>query len=79
MTAVEFLFEDILKLESQYYLEKISRIDLRKKRLELFDKAKEIENKTILRNQLFIGKIHEVLGYDKTIELLKQCYDEYPL
>lgn len=79
MTAIEWFFEEILKLESQYYLENISRIDLRKKRLELFDKAKEIENKTTLRNQLFIGKIHEVLGYDKTIELLKECYNEYPL
>ena len=45
----------------------------------VLNEAKEKENKTTLRNQLFIGKIHEVLGYDKTIELLKQCYDEYPL
>ena len=46
---------------------------------KVLEQAKEMENKTTLRNQLFIGKIHEVLGYDKTIELLKECYNEYPL
>jgi hypothetical protein len=45
MTAVEYLFEEILKLESEYYIGNIGRIDLRKKRLELFEQAKEMEIK----------------------------------
>jgi hypothetical protein len=45
----------------------------------MWDKAKEMENKVKLRNQLFIGKVTEVLGFDETLELMKQCYKEYPI
>ena len=48
MTAVEYLFEEILKLESEYYIGNIGRIDLRKKRLELFEQAKEMEKQQII-------------------------------
>ncbi len=45
----------------------------------LFQQAKEMEKTEKMRNQLFIGKIHEVLGFDKTIELLQECYKEYQI
>lgn len=48
MTAVEYLFEELLKLESQYYLGTIGRIDFRKKRLELLEQAKEMEEQQII-------------------------------
>jgi len=35
--------------------------------------AKEMERKERLKYQLFIGKVDEVLGFDKTLELLKEC------
>ena len=40
------------------------------------DKAKAMETKERLKHQLFIGKVTEILGFDKTVELLKQCNDE---
>ena len=40
------------------------------------DKAKAMESKEKLKHQLFIGKVTEILGFDKTVELLKQCNDE---
>lgn len=39
------------------------------------DKIKELENKykfERLEKQLFIGKVSEIIGDDKTIELLKE-------
>lgn len=38
--------------------------------------ALELENKEILKHQLFIGKVAEIIGYEKTIELLKECNHE---
>jgi hypothetical protein len=40
------------------------------------EKAKAMESKEKLKHQLFIGKVTEILGFDKTVELLKQCNDE---
>ena len=40
------------------------------------DKAKAMETKERLKHQLFIGKVFEILDFDKTVELLKQCNDE---
>lgn len=43
---------------------------------ELKEQAKAMETKERLKHQLFIGKVTEILGFDKTVELLKQCNDE---
>ena len=40
------------------------------------EQAKAMEKKEKLKHQLFIGKVAEILGFDKTVELLKQCNDE---
>jgi hypothetical protein len=40
------------------------------------EKAKAMETKEKLKHQLFIGKVFEILDFDKTVELLKQCNDE---
>ena len=41
-----------------------------------FEYAKEIEKKEKLKYELFVGKTMEIIGSEKTIELLKQCYKE---
>ena len=43
---------------------------------EAIKQAKAMESKEKLKHQLFIGKVTEILGFDKTVELLKQCNDE---
>jgi hypothetical protein len=35
--------------------------------------AKKIEQKNKLRHELFVGKVHEIIGFDKTVQLLKEC------
>lgn len=40
------------------------------------DQAKAMEAKEKLKHQLFIGKVTEILGFDKTVELLKECNNE---
>lgn len=35
-----------------------------------------LENKETLKRQLFIGKVSEIIGADKTIELLKEVNNE---
>jgi len=42
----------------------------------ILNQAKEMERKERLKHQLFIGKVFEILGLDKTVELLKQCNEE---
>ena len=62
-TAVEWLVEQWPILESQLP-------DW------LIKQAKAMETKEKLKHSLFIGKVFEILGLDKTVELLKQCNDE---
>lgn len=47
-----------------------------RKILEVIHKAKEIENKETLKRQLFIAKVSEIIGAEKTIELLKEVNNE---
>ena len=44
--------------------------------VECYNQAKAMEKKEKLKHSLFIGKVTEILGFDKTVELLKQCNDE---
>ena len=37
-----------------------------------FQQAKEMEKQEKLTQQLFIGKVSEIIGFSKTIELLKE-------
>ena len=39
---------------------------------EFIEQAKEMEKKQKLEKQLFIGKVSEIIGFDKTVELLKE-------
>jgi hypothetical protein len=62
-TAVEWLVEQICGDHTSEWQEQI-------------DQAKAMETKEKLKHQLFIGKVFEILDFDKTVELLKQCNDE---
>ena len=44
--------------------------------IQIIDQAKAMESQEKLKHQLFIGKVTEMLGFDKTLELLKQCNNE---
>lgn len=35
------------------------------------------EEKEKLERQLFIGKVSEIIGFEKTIELLKECKEVF--
>jgi hypothetical protein len=45
--------------------------------IELIEQAKEMEKKEKLKYQLFIGKVMEIIGYETTIELLKECNETF--
>lgn len=61
MTTAEWL---------EFSLSEISNI------LGVIHKAKEMEKKETLKKQLFIGKVSEIIGAEKTIELLKEVNNE---
>jgi hypothetical protein len=67
MTAVEWLFENL----NIYVLSEDMKAEI-----EIFEKAKEMEKKEKLKHQLFIGKVSDVIGFEKTIELLKEVNKE---
>ncbi len=64
MTAVDFLVETI---DKKYLNAFITRI---------VEQAKEMEKKEKAKKQLFIGKVSEIIGAEKTIELLKEVNNE---
>ena len=64
MTAVEWL------LDSLDYNQNMLGIK------EIIEQAKAMESKERLKHLLFIGKVTEILGFDKVVELLKECNNE---
>lgn len=60
----EPMYSGIQSLEHKHYLD------------NLIEQAKAMEKKEKLKHSLFIGKVTEILGFDKTVELLKQCNNE---
>ena len=65
-TAVEWLVENIREkgLVASLWNEKV------------FEQAKEMEKKETLKRQLFIGKVSEIIGAEKTTHLLIQVNNE---
>ena len=43
---------------------------------DLIKQAKKMEKIEKLERQLFIGKVSEIIGFDKTLELLKESKQE---
>jgi predicted metalloendopeptidase len=43
----------------------------------ILEQAKEMERKEKIKHQLFIGKVHEIIGFKKTVELLKECNETF--
>jgi hypothetical protein len=68
-TAVEWLQE--LELQRDLTLEDYEQAKAMEK--EQIKDAKKIEQKNKLRHELFVGKVHEIIGFDKTVQLLKEC------
>jgi hypothetical protein len=46
---------------------------------ECWDKAEEMEKKEKLKNQLFFGKVSDILGWEKTLELLIEAQNDLKL
>lgn len=44
---------------------------------EYFEQAKEMERKEKCMRQLFVGKVSDIIGFNETIELLKQCKEAF--
>jgi hypothetical protein len=66
-SAIEWFLTEFKK---QVWFEPYSELDIWIK--ELMPKAKEMERKQKLEKQLFIGKVSEIIGFDKTVELLRE-------
>ena len=45
--------------------------------IDLIEQAKAMERNERLKHQLFIGKVTEILGFDRTLELLKECNEVF--
>ncbi len=75
-TAVEWYAEQAMLLEIKRATGSISITNMLNELSNILNQAKEMERKERLKHQLFIGKVFEILGLDKTVELLKQCNEE---
>ena len=66
-TALEWFLTEFKK---QVWFEPDSELDIWINKL--IPEAKEMEKKERLTRQLFIGKVAEIIGFEKTLELLKE-------
>ena len=64
----------LIEFKKQVWFEPNSELDIWIN--DLMPKAKEMEKKEKLERQLFIGKVSEIIGFDKTLELLKESKQE---
>jgi hypothetical protein len=58
----------------EWLVEQITNGDISAR--QAIQQAKEMESKERLKHLLFIGKVTETLGFDKVVELLKECNNE---
>ena len=75
-TAVEWLFEQLCSEKLSWNKDRMGKLFIDLRTSDIFQQAKEMESKEKLKHQLFIGKVTETLGFDKTLELLKECNNE---
>ena len=66
MTAVEWLVTEIAMKNNDINFDFWAAVE----------QAKEMELKEKAKKQLFIGKVSEIIGAEKTIELLKEVNNE---
>jgi hypothetical protein len=66
-TALDWFLTEFKK---QVWFEPDSELDIWINKL--IPEAKEMEKKEKLTRQLFIGKVVEIIGFEKTLELLKE-------
>jgi hypothetical protein len=71
-SAVKFYSENAMKLEIERLKGKISTGEMLSKLSIILIEAKEMEKQQKLEKQLFIGKVSEIIGFDKTVELLRE-------
>jgi len=45
--------------------------------IDILQQAKEMEKQEKLTQQLFIGKVSEIIGFSETVELLKECKETF--
>jgi len=64
----------LIEFKKQVWFEPNSELDIWIN--DLMPKAKEMEKKEKLQRQLFIGKVSEIIGFDKTLELLRESKQE---
>lgn len=70
-TAVEWLGEQI-----SYKMNTGEIISYHKNITSVFEQALEMELKEKARKQLFIGKVSEIIGFEKTLELWQETLNE---
>ncbi len=71
-TPVEFLVNSVKKISRAafYRLSMEDSIDIYNKAIA---KAKAMESNQNAVNSLFIGKVAEIIGFEKTAKILKEC------
>ena len=71
-TAVEWLVEQISYVTSEGDI-----ISHHKNITDLVKEAKKMQEIEKLKRQLFMGKVSEIIGMNKTIELWKECIETF--
>jgi hypothetical protein len=71
-TSIDWLMNQLYKKEF------IKEVDGNEP-INLMNQAKEMEKKEKLKNQLFFGKVSDILGWEKTLELLIEAKNDLNL
>ena len=65
MTAVEWMSENLKGHITEGILEEVTI------------QAKQMEKEEIHKRQLMLGKVSEIIGFEKTVELWKECIETF--
>jgi len=75
-TAVEWLINKFKK--SKHYQQMINEVHQNSTvAIDVIEQAKAMEKDEKLKNQLFKGKVSEIIGCSKVIELVKECNETF--
>ena len=78
-TAVEWLFNELCSEKLSWNKDSNGKLFFDKTTSDILQQAKEMEKKEKIIQQLFIGKVSQIIGFSETIELLKESKETFYL
>jgi hypothetical protein len=76
-TSVEWLVDYLTNIKELPFIRQNLNMNEQNILNDIIEQAKEMDRKEKIKHQLFIGKVSEIIGFEKTVQLLRECNETF--